>query len=657
MTLKYPAFISYRHADNRESGRQWATWLHHAIETYEIPEELIGQKNSSGLVIPERIFPVFRDEDELPADSNLGQAISKALDASETLIVLCSPRAVQSTYVASEIDHFKRSGKSGRILAVIIDGEPNVSVDPSKLSAGWTTDDECFPKPLQIEYINSQPTEQRAEPIAADFRVNENGKTSQGWTSLAAYRQALNTRSDLDKARIDQLCQAYDKQLHLMLMKVIAAILGVSLGELTHRDKAYQLEKERARSRSLKRWLTAVGVTSIAAVSLGGLARYQQIQAQENFAQAQAQTRALYASLSVVSYNENRTIEGLQYALLSQPSPGSYPALYRGLMENREVFLEGDHGTPAARKESGLRLEPLPAQEQFRSCGMAAAFAVKQDLDSIGTYCQPYGKLEEVEPTLSPAGKWIVSDNMLDIDTAIYRVQDGEVFGPASDSEATGLGQISSRQCIAFNQTENTVAYKTFDQQIKVEQFNEYGYSDSSFILKIDACPVGFTENGLLITKQEDGIRYWKTQTQGTPTRVRHSEFEYPEPLELTALSKDGIIQANLNIQSEDSNTLELVDTRNNQLIYTYRNLETEFINSATGYNYPWKIEFSEDSRLLNVFGMAGTTSINIYPDNALTVQAALNSLPCQGANPKAYQSPQTQTLCQLLQSNTVNEQ
>lgn len=30
---KYGVFISYRHADNKEQGRQWATWLHHTLET------------------------------------------------------------------------------------------------------------------------------------------------------------------------------------------------------------------------------------------------------------------------------------------------------------------------------------------------------------------------------------------------------------------------------------------------------------------------------------------------------------------------------------------------------------------------------------------------------------------------------------------------
>lgn len=58
----YLAFISYRHADNTEEDRQWATWLHAQLEAYEIPAELIGTTNLRGEAIPERIYPVFRDE-------------------------------------------------------------------------------------------------------------------------------------------------------------------------------------------------------------------------------------------------------------------------------------------------------------------------------------------------------------------------------------------------------------------------------------------------------------------------------------------------------------------------------------------------------------------------------------------------------------------
>lgn len=57
-------FISYRHADNQEPGREFLAWLPHAIETYKVPADLVGKGNDRGETIPAQIFPVFRDEEE-----------------------------------------------------------------------------------------------------------------------------------------------------------------------------------------------------------------------------------------------------------------------------------------------------------------------------------------------------------------------------------------------------------------------------------------------------------------------------------------------------------------------------------------------------------------------------------------------------------------
>ncbi|MDM7861130.1 toll/interleukin-1 receptor domain-containing protein [Alteromonas sp. ASW11-36] len=277
----YRAFISYRHADNKAAGRQWATWLHQAIETYEVPDDLVGTKNQRGEEIPARIFPIFRDEEELPAHADLGNAITLALDHTETLIVLCSPNAVQSTYVADEIRYFKQLGRSDRIIAAIIEGEPNTSWDTSKEALGFSPQDECFPVPLQFEYDENGQTEKRAEPIAADFRVNAQGKPYQGWTSPEAYRSWLLERGE-ETTAIATKVEAYTAQLNLMRLKIIAGILGIPLGHLTKRDQAYQLAQEKERAKKLRRWLTAVGMLAVIAISTGIWAWMQRQVALEN---------------------------------------------------------------------------------------------------------------------------------------------------------------------------------------------------------------------------------------------------------------------------------------------------------------------------------------------------------------------------------------
>jgi len=322
---KYLAFISYRHADNKEDGRQWATWLHHAIETYEVPKDLVGNKNSLGREIPSRIYPIFRDEEELPADADLSNVITRALDDSHLLVVLCSPRAVGSPYVAEEIDYFKRQGNSDSIIAAIIDGEPNTSWDDSKSALGFTKEDECFPLPLQFEYDESgQATTKHAEPIAADFRLTENGNCTQGWTNSEAYRQDLKKQGITSKDITNKI-ELYEKQQHLMLLKVIAGILGVPLGQLTQRDKEYQLTIERQKAKKLRQWLSAVAMLAIISIGAGIWAYINQQEAIKQELIAQQQTIEAKKQESIAQQQtieakkqESIAIEKRDEALLTQ---------------------------------------------------------------------------------------------------------------------------------------------------------------------------------------------------------------------------------------------------------------------------------------------------------------------------------------------------
>ena len=263
----YWCFISYRHADDKAQDRAWASWLHQEIERYEVPAELVGTRNKRGDVIPERIYPVFRDEVSLPADADLASSIIQALDRSRYLVVLCSPRAVESQYVAEEVLHFKQASKEDRIVAAILDGEPG------------HVQRECFPAPLRHPVGDNgelDPT-RKTEPIAADFRL-PNG--CQGFTSAEAYRLALTKDGTLNKQQVKARADAYELHLQLMKLKIIAGILGVPLEQLRNRDKAYQLELARRRARVLRRWLAAISVLTILVLTAGIIANQQRIRAQ-----------------------------------------------------------------------------------------------------------------------------------------------------------------------------------------------------------------------------------------------------------------------------------------------------------------------------------------------------------------------------------------
>ena len=124
--FKYKAFVSYSHSDEK-----WATWLHRSLETYRLPKHLVGTETSFG-AIPRRLVPIFRDRNELPTATDLGELLNAALVDSATQIVICSPRAAQSRWVNEEILAFKRLGKSHRIFCLIVEGEPYASDMPGK---------------------------------------------------------------------------------------------------------------------------------------------------------------------------------------------------------------------------------------------------------------------------------------------------------------------------------------------------------------------------------------------------------------------------------------------------------------------------------------------------------------------------------------------
>ena len=217
---QYAAFLSYSHRD-----RQWAAWMHRALENYAVPRYLVGTPGPSGEV-PRRLRPIFRDRDELPASADLGTHIEAALAVSNTLVVLCSPSAARSNWTNQEIATFKRLNPGRPILAAIIAGEPYASDIPGR------EDEECFPPALREKFdASGLPTGERAEPIAADFR------------------------SDADGRRLGKL-------------KIVAGMLGVGLNDLVRRDIA-------RRNRRLA-WLAAGSLTGMTLTSALALFAFNQ---------------------------------------------------------------------------------------------------------------------------------------------------------------------------------------------------------------------------------------------------------------------------------------------------------------------------------------------------------------------------------------------
>jgi hypothetical protein len=200
--FQYWVFLSYSHADEA-----WAAWLHRALESYRLPKRLAGRRTEFGSV-PSRLFPVFRDREELSGSPDLGDRLRVALAAARTLVVLCSPRSAQSHWVNEEIKAFRALGRENWIFCVIVDGEPNATNPALR----------CFPPSLE------------AEPLACDARDGRDGKSD-------------------------------------ALLKLVAGIVGLNFDELKQRDRQRKVQRRVVASGVASTILAAAGTLSAYALN------------------------------------------------------------------------------------------------------------------------------------------------------------------------------------------------------------------------------------------------------------------------------------------------------------------------------------------------------------------------------------------------------
>ena len=209
--FRYKAFISYRHV---EQDRKWAKWLHTGLETYRIPKQLLAAGGG------DRLGRVFRDEEELAASSDLSREINSALEQSEFLIVICSPHTPESRWVNQEIVRFRELGRHDRILALIVEGEPETAF-PIALR-------EIRPDLIGRSHIDRVEMVQ-VEPLAADVRAPA------GESARTARRMAfLRIAATLIARRFDDLRQRDQerKTRRLLQISLALSILLVGVGLL-----------------------------------------------------------------------------------------------------------------------------------------------------------------------------------------------------------------------------------------------------------------------------------------------------------------------------------------------------------------------------------------------------------------------------------------
>ena len=223
--IHYDAFISYRHT---QLDSFVAKKIHHMLEHYRIPKKI--QKKSG----KKKITRVFRDQEELPLSADLSENISEALKNSEFLILICSPEAMESRWVQTEVKTFSQMHGKDRILTVLVKGEPEESFPEILCYREKTVMEDGEEKVLQIP----------VEPLAADVRGNSQTEI--------------------------------EKKLKTEILRILAPVLSCTYDELRQRHREYKL----------KCAIGAVGAVSCLAVAFSVYAMRQAAAIEEQYQNA-----------------------------------------------------------------------------------------------------------------------------------------------------------------------------------------------------------------------------------------------------------------------------------------------------------------------------------------------------------------------------------
>lgn len=252
MDRHYKAFISYRHLPLEMDV---AKKLHRRIERFLIPRTLRrnGEKHPG---------TVFRDQDELPIASDLSANIRLALDASEFLIVICTPETRKSRWVLEEIHYFLEHHDRDHVLAVLADGEP----------------EQAFPPELTELRSEGGDLLDRVEPLAANIVAGSRGKR--------------------------------DRLLQVESLRILAALIGCPFDALYRRQQRYRR----------RRAALALGTAALVALGFIGLLLNRNAEIRRQLELSRYNESRALAALSESAFEDGDYRGAIENALAALPS-------------------------------------------------------------------------------------------------------------------------------------------------------------------------------------------------------------------------------------------------------------------------------------------------------------------------------------------------
>lgn len=279
---RYRAFVSYRHAD---IDSKVAAAVQSGLERFYVPRQLRGSWGSA------HIAPVFRDKEELPVSSALGDDIDAALRGADAFVLICSPRTQESSWVARELDLYLKYHGRDRVFVVLAEGEP-ADVVPQRL----------LHETRQVEDTDGAVHEElvEVEPLACDFRESAKGERRTELTRLAA------------------------------------AMLDVSFDTLNRR----------AQRRRMRIGATIAAVVTAVALGIAGYALWSNSRIQENYRQALQQQSQYLTTAAQEALDGGDRLVTIELASAALPAEGEdrplYPDAMRTLAEALHAYDDGE---------------------------------------------------------------------------------------------------------------------------------------------------------------------------------------------------------------------------------------------------------------------------------------------------------------------------
>lgn len=194
---RYNAFISYRH---NPRDQQIAGQLLKLLEAMHFKDR-------------EKLH-IFRDQEEFPTSSDLGNNIHRALEESEFLILICTPELLESKWCREELLYFRKlhNNTNRNILPLLVSGEPG----------------DAFPPELFTDMVEERLPDgtvwqeaREVEPLGADVRA----ETIKHSLKRLKETEYLRIAAALLNCRFDDLYRREQRRLRRKLVSITIGII------------------------------------------------------------------------------------------------------------------------------------------------------------------------------------------------------------------------------------------------------------------------------------------------------------------------------------------------------------------------------------------------------------------------------------------------